>query len=192
MSLRRLYLLPAVLLAVSLPLSAATPTAGERAPDFTLSTIDGTNVSLSGLARNGRVAVVLLRGYPGYQCPFAQQQFQSFTQAATQFATLSTEVLFVYPGNGGKDLAANAWAMLGGQTLPANVHLVLDPDYVFATKYGLRWDAEGQTVYPSTFLIHPDRTVFFAHTGQSQSDLTQSADALAVIAADTDAPKPAD
>jgi len=79
--------------------------------------------------------------------------------------------------------------MVGSQTLPANVHLALDPDYTFTNLYGLRWDANGETAYPSTFLIHADKTVVFSH-GQYHSDFTPVTDMLMVIAADNTNPKP--
>lgn len=184
MSLRRLILLPAVLLAVSLAAVAATPTPGERAPDFTLSTLDGSPVSLGKLAHNGPVVLILLRGYPGYQCPFSQQQFQSYAQSAALFAASGTQVLFVYPGAATKDLASDAANMVGSTALPANISLVLDPGYTFTNLYGLRWDAPEQTAHPSTFVINPGRSVFFAHIGQSASDLIPVADSLAILAAD--------
>ena len=189
MSMRRLILLPALLLAVSLPSVAATPGVGQRAPDFTLSTPDGSSLSLNSLTSQNRVVLILLRGYPGYQCPFSQQQFQNYQQTAAQFAALGAHVVFIYPGTGGKNLADDAAQMIGDQPLPANVHVVLDPDYVISTQYGLRWDAPDQTVYPSTFLVAKNRTVFFAHTGRSSSDLTPPADALAALSANTSAPK---
>jgi peroxiredoxin len=189
MSMRRLILLPALLLAVSLPSVAATPGVGQRAPDFTLSTPDGSSLSLNSLTSQNRVVLILLRGYPGYQCPFSQQQFQNYQQTAAQFATLGAHVVFIYPGTGGKNLADDAAQMIGDQPLPANVHVVLDPDYVISTQYGLRWDAPDQTVYPSTFLVAKNRTVFFAHTGHTSSDLTPPADALAALSANTSAPK---
>jgi hypothetical protein len=71
MSLRRLFYLPALLLAVSLPSVAATPSVGQRAPDFTLSTPTGEQLSLSALTSQGNVVLIVLRGYPGYQCPFS-------------------------------------------------------------------------------------------------------------------------
>lgn len=189
MSMRRLFLLPALLFAVSLPAVAGTPGVGQRAPEFTLSTLSGNTLSLGSLMSQGRVVVIFLRGYPGYQCPFSQQQFQNYQQTAAQFAALGAQVVFVYPGTGGKSLADNAAQMVGDQPLPANIHIVLDPDYVFSTKYGLRWDAPSQTVYPSTFLVASNGTVIFAHTGRTSNDLTPPADALAVLNADTNAPK---
>jgi|SRR5215472_6715310 len=190
MSLGRLFLLPALLLAVSLPALAGTPSIGQRAPDFTLPAIDGSSFSLSQLTANSRLVVVVLRGYPGYQCPFSQQQFQNYVQSASQFASLGTQVLLVYPGQDGKDLAADATEMTGSQPLPSNVHLVLDPGYTFTNLYGLRWNADNETAHPSTFLIHPDGTVVFSHIGQFHSDFTPVSNMLAVINADNGGTKP--
>jgi peroxiredoxin len=189
MSMRRSFLLPAILLAVSLPSVAATPSVGQRAPDFTLSTIDGKPISLGSLTSKGRVVLILLRGYPGYQCPFSQQQFLQYQQAAAQFAAVGTQVLFIYPGTAGKSLADDAAQMVGDQPLPANMHVVLDPDFVFTNKYGLRWDAPNQTAYPTTFLLTGNGLVLYAHTGRASSDLVEPPDALAVLNADTNAVK---
>jgi peroxiredoxin len=190
MSIGRLFLLPALLLAASVPSIAATPVVGQRAPDFTLNALDGSSLSLRQLTAAGRLVIVVLRGYPGYQCPFSQQQFQSYQQAAAQFASLSTQVLFVYPGNGGKNLSLDAADMIGSQPLPQNVHVVLDPNYSFTNLYGLRWNATDETAYPSTFLINSDRTVVFTHVGQFHSDFTPVTDTLAVVNADNNNPKP--
>jgi peroxiredoxin len=190
MSLGRSFLLPVLLLAFSLPAVAATPAVGQQAPDFTLSALDGTSVSLNKLTASGRVVVVVLRGYPGYQCPFSQQQFQSYLQSAAQFAALGTQVLFVYPGTASKNLAADAADMAGNQPLASNVHLVLDPDYSFTNLYGLRWNDLNETAYPSVFVIHSGNSVIFEHVGQSHSDFTPVTDTLAVVTADNGATKP--
>jgi thioredoxin-dependent peroxiredoxin len=190
MSLGRLFLLPVLLLAISLPAVAATPAVGQRAPDFTLTALDGSPLSLNKLSATGHVVVVVLRGYPGYQCPFSQQQFQSYAQAAAQFASLGTHVVLVYPGVGGKNLATDAADLAGTQPLAANIHLVLDPDYSFTNLYGLRWNGAEETAYPSTFVIGANNFVLFAHVGQVHSDFTPVSDTLAVVAADNGNPKP--
>lgn len=190
MSLGRLFLLPVFLLAVSLPAVAATPAVGQQAPDFTLNTLDGSTLSLSKLSASGHVVLVVLRGYPGYQCPFSQQQFQSYQQAAAQFAAIGTHVLLVYPGEAGKNLASDAAALTGSQTLPSNIHLVLDPNYTFTNLYGLRWNAQDETAYPSTFVIGSNNLVVFSHVGQFHSDFTPVNDTVAVVNADNGNPKP--
>jgi len=188
MSLRRL-LLPTVLLAVSLPSVAATPGVGQRAPDFTLSTVNGERLTLSSLTHKANVVLILLRGYPGYQCPFSQLQFQTYQQAAATFAATGTEIVFVYPGTDSKNLAEDAVQMTGNGHLPANVHLVIDPNYDFTNKYGLRWNEANQTAYPTTFLLDKTGMVIFAHKGRTSSDQTPASDALAVINANTTAKK---
>lgn len=185
MSLRRLFLLPALLLLASLSSVAATPGVGQRAPDFSLSTTSGEQLSLSTLIGKGNVVLIVLRGYPGYQCPFSQQQFQAYQQAAASFAATGTDVLFIYPGTDGRNLADDARQMTGAAQLPPNVHVVLDPNFQVTTQYGVRWSAPNQTAYPSTFLVSKNGNVIFAHTGRTSSDQTPVKDALAVIASNT-------
>ncbi len=188
--MRRLFLLPVLLLAVSLPAVAAPPAVGQTAPDFTLPTLSGSAITLSSLARSGGpVVLVVLRGYPGYLCPFSQQIFNSYQQYAAQFAALGAQMLVVFPGAANKNLASDAASLLGSVALPSNVHLVLDPDYSFTNLYGLRWNATDETVYPSTFLINPNRQVVFSHVGQFHSDFTPVSDALLVVNADNNNPK---
>lgn len=190
MSLRRLSFLPVLLLAASLSASAATPGVGQSAPDFTLPTPGGNSLTLSSLTSQGNVVLIVLRGYPGYQCPFSQQQFQLYQQAAAQFAALGAQVLFVYPGTDSKNLMSDALQMTGLAPLPANIHIVLDPTYQVVNQYGLRWNGPSETAYPSTFVVSKGGTIYFAHTGYSFSDQTPPSDTLAVINANTGATKP--
>ncbi len=188
MSLRRLLSLSALLLSVALPGLAATPGVADHAPDFTLSTPGGASLQLSSLTARGRVVLIVLRGYPGYQCPYSQQQFNDFQQAAAQFAALNTQVLFIYPG-ASANLASEASAFAPTKSLPDNVHLVIDPDFTVTNQYGLRWNATGETAYPSTFVIEKDGSVYSAKIGKTHSDHPTAADTLAAVNADTSAIK---
>jgi peroxiredoxin len=181
MSLGRLFLLPVLLLAISLRASAAPPAVGQPAPNFTVTALDGSTLTLSTLTAKGSLLVVVLRGYPGYQCPFSQQIFQSYQQQAAQFAALGTQLLFVYPGNDGSNLANDAAGMIGSQPLASNVHVVLDPDYTLTNLYGVRWDGTDQTAYPATFVVNPSHSITFAHIGQLQSDFTPASNLLAFV-----------
>lgn len=51
----------------------------------------------------------------------------------------------------GLDMRAKEF--IAGKTFPAHITLVLDPNYTFTNRHGLRWDAPNETAYPSTFLI---------------------------------------
>lgn len=140
---------------------AAPPTVGERPPDFKLSTPEGKVVQLSEVMAKGPVVLVILRGYPGYQCPYCNRQVQDFIANAPKFTELGANVILVYPGPP-QDLAGKANEFLTGKQLPANFNLVLDPGYSFTNQYGLRWDAKSETAYPSTFLINKDGLIFFS------------------------------
>ena len=189
MTKRRLFALPAFLLAISLPALAATPRIGEQAPDFTLPTVNGGQLTLSSLTARGSVVLVVLRGYPGYQCPFSQQQFEAYQAAAASFAAAGAEVVFVYPGDGGQELLKNARQLAGALVLPAHTHMVVDAGYEFTTLYGLRWQSTNQTAYPSTFLVDPKGMIFFAHTGRTSSDQTPPTETLAALTSNTTAQK---
>jgi peroxiredoxin len=176
-----LTLLTALLSIAALPALAATPVVGQKAPDFTLSTPEGAKLHFADLTAKGTVVLILLRGYPGYQCPYCQKQIHDFISSADQFAKAGAQVLLVYPGppadldQRAKEAIAKANA---DQQLPANFHLVIDPDYSFTNLYGLRWDAPKETAYPSTFLVDRQRKIFFAKTSHAHGDRTTAADTL--------------
>jgi peroxiredoxin len=172
--LKRL-LLSALLL--TMPALAATPDVGDRAPDFTLSTPEGASIRLSALTSKTTTVLVVLRGYPGYQCPYCQRQVQDFISHASDFAKGGAQVLLVYPGPPA-DLAGHAREFLDKRTLPDNVHLVIDPDYNFTKRYDLRWDAPHETAYPSTFVINRGGVITFRKISHEHGDRTTAQDML--------------
>ena len=188
MSLRRLLSLPSLLLALTVSALAATPGVTDHAPDFTLPTPGGDALQLSSLTASGRVILIVLRGYPGYQCPYSLQQFNDFQQSAAQFAALNTQVVFIYPGTS-SSLASEANAFAPANSLPGNIHLVIDPDFTVTNLYGLRWDAPSETAYPSTFIIEKDSSIFSVKVGKSHGDHPTAADTLAALNADVPAAK---
>ncbi len=162
---------------------AQTPDIGAKAPDFALSTPEGQSVRLSSLSAKGPVVLVLLRGYPGYQCPYCQRQAHDFQANAAAFAALHTQILLVYPGPPA-DLDAHAKEFLATQeALPVNFHLVTDPDYTMTNQYGLRWDAPHETAYPSTFLLDRRGVIVSRKISRGHGDRTTAADVLADLKA---------
>ena len=146
---------------------------GAKAPDFVLSTPDNKAIHLTDIVSKGPVALVVLRGYPGYQCPYCNRQVQDLIEKSPELSSLGVQILAVYPGPP-KDLGSKANEFLVGKTLPANFTLVLDPGYKFTNLYGLRWDAEHETALPSTFLIDQKGIIFFSkvvkeHGGRATS-----------------------
>ena len=158
---RLILLIPLFFLVEALPLSAgAAPTVGEKAPDFVLATPEGKSVRLSEAILKGPVVLVVLRGYPGYQCPYCNRQVQDFIQRSQGFADAGARVVVVYPGPP-QDLGVKAGEFLADKKFPDNFDLLLDPGYEFTNLYGLRWDAPHETAYPSTFLIDRQGFIFF-------------------------------
>ncbi len=152
----------------------APPAVGEKAPDFSLKTPEGKDVRLSSLVAATPTVLVVLRGFPGYQCPFCTRQAGEFIARADEIRRSGGQVLFVYPGPGA-DLDKRAREFLGKTALPSNITLAVDPDYTFTRQYGLRWDAPRETAYPSTFVMDTRGVVRFAlvsktHGGRSSVD----------------------
>jgi peroxiredoxin len=179
LSIRRTLVLALTLLLSTFVVAAPeTPDIGQKAPDFTLSTPEGHPQSLSGFTSKGTVVLIVLRGFPGYQCPYCQKQVHDFVENADKFAALGVQVLLVYPGPPA-DLDQRAKDFLAKQNeLPANLHLVIDPDYKVTNQYGLRWDAPHETAYPSTFLIDRHDIIFFRKISRSHGDRTSAEDVL--------------
>jgi peroxiredoxin len=163
--------------ATVLPIAAAPPAIGEKAPDFKLSTPEGKIVQLSEVEAKGPVVLVVLRGYPGYQCPYCNRQVQDFIQKSQGFAEAGTRVVLVYPGPP-QDLGAKASEFLADKKLPENFDLVLDPGYEFTNMYGLRWEAPHETAYPSTFLIDRQGVIFFSKIVKEHGGRTTAAEIL--------------
>ena len=147
-------------------LAATSPAVGETATNFTLRSLAGDDVQLSDVYAEGRVALVVLRGYPGYQCPACARQTHEFIRNADAFKQISARVLFVYPGPS-EDLQSRSEEFIRDKTFPAHFTLLLDPDYTFTNLYGLRWDAPNETAYPATFLIGEDGKIFYADISAS-------------------------
>jgi peroxiredoxin len=124
------------------------------------------------------LVLVVLRGFPGYQCPYCQKQVQDFVAHAADFAAKKATVLLVYPGPPA-DLDQHAREFLATQSeLPSNIVLVTDPNYTMTNLYGLRWDAPHETAYPSTFILDKKRTVLFEKISHSHGDRLSAQDAL--------------
>ena len=174
-----LFVLLAIwVLSTGAPAFAKTPAEGAQAPDFTLSTPSGKAVRMSGMHQGHDLVLVLLRGFPGYQCPYCMRQVHDFVEHASGFAAKNTTVLLVYPGPPA-DLDQHANEFLAKQAeLPSNIVLVTDPDYAVTNLYGLRWDAPNETAYPSTFILDKMGTIVFEKISHTHGDRMSAQDPL--------------
>lgn len=156
------------------------PSVGDQAPDFKLSSIDDKTVELSSLRKEGPVVLVVLRGYPGYQCPICTKQVSGLLGDARKFKDAGGNVVLIYPGPS-RELKKHAEEFVRGKSLPDNFYLLLDPDYRFTNAYDLRWDTAGETAYPSIFVIGADGKVQFAKISKSHGDRASSTEMLKVL-----------
>jgi peroxiredoxin len=162
--------------------AAEIPKVGDKAPDFTLKALDDQAVKLSDLTAKGPVVLVVLRGWPGYQCPICDRQVHDFIALKAEFAAAKAQLVFVYPGPA-DDLKAHAeeFKKWKGKEWPQEFLYVLDPEYVMVNGYGLRWDAPRETAYPSTFIIDNQGAVRFSKVSRTHGDRTRASDVLAEV-----------
>ncbi len=155
-------------------MAATPPKVGDKAPDFTLNTLDRQSVRLSDVTPKGKTVLIVLRGWPGYQCPFCTQQVQDYIKSESEFAGSHARVLMVYPGPA-DTLIAHAKEFLNNKDWPKDFTFVIDPAFNMVNAYGLRWDAPNETSYPSTFILDQKGIVRFAKISHSHSDRTKAA-----------------
>jgi thioredoxin-dependent peroxiredoxin len=159
---------------------AMRPSVGGVAPNFVLRTLDDKQVELQQLIAKSPVVLVVLRGWPGYQCPLCTRQVQEFIAQAPQFHERGAHVVMVYPGPAPK-LEEHAREFLKNKNWPAEFTFVADPDYQMITRYGLRWDAKNETAYPSTFIIDREGKVQFAYVSKTHGDRVSAAKVMAEV-----------
>jgi peroxiredoxin len=159
---------------------AAPLAVGEKARAFSLNDLEGKTVTLADTATRGPFALVVLRGWPGYQCPICTKQFADLRAKADEFRKRGTPVLLVYPGPIDR-LDEHAREFLRNEKLPEGFTFVTDPGYAFVNAYGLRWNAQGETAYPSTFVIDKEQTVRFAKVSKGHGDRASAKEILDAI-----------
>ncbi len=159
---------------------ADVPKVGEKAPDFKIQALDESSVKLAASLKKGPVILVILRGYPGYQCPICTKQVGELIANAAKFEERKAQVILVYPGPG-EGLKQHADEFVTGKTLPKNFRLGIDPDYALIKKYDLRWDAPNETSYPSTFVIDKAGKIRFAKVSHSHGERAQTEDVLKAL-----------
>lgn len=163
------------------------PKVGNVAGDFELRSVEGDQVRLSEKLKSGKVVLVVLRGYPGYQCPLCHRQVAELIKSADQFQKAGASVLLVYPGPP-KNLAARAREFIDQKAIPKNFTLLLDPQFKFTLSYGLRWDAPKETAYPSTFVLEEKSgRVLYAVVSKTHGGRASTADVLKAVELPADA-----
>ncbi len=149
------------------------PMVDQDAPEFELKNLNDEPISLKKLTEKGPVVLLVLRGWPGYQCPICNRQVGEFLSKNADFEKAGAQVVMIYPGPADL-LAEHAKEFQGAKDFPANFHYVIDPDYKFTEAWGLRWEAARETAYPSTFVVGQDNKIKFGETSTSHGGRTKA------------------
>lgn len=157
-------------------IATGAPDVGSAAIDFELPIVGSADetIRLSDEIKNGPVVVVVLRGYPGYQCRLCSKQVGAMANRAKAIAAETSRVILVYPGPASM-LDEHAEEFMGQRTLPSPLVVVRDPDMKMIDAWGLRWNAPRETAYPATFVIDGDGKVVWkmisdSHAGRSSAE----------------------
>lgn len=155
------------------------PKEGSILEDFTGVTMNGGTFQLSKEVEKGSVVIVMLRGFPGKQCPVCSTQVAGYIAKAKEFEDQrNTPVVFIYPGKvNNLDKRAKEFTapLEEKEDLPNNFIFVIDSDYEITNHLGLRWNEENETAYPAAFVIDHDGYVQYSkvsdnHRGRATAD----------------------
>ena len=160
--------------------NSANVTVGDQALPFSGKTVEGNNIQLEDLYKNNPVVFVMLRGWPGYQCPICTKQVGGLVEDAEKFQNAGATVLMVYPGPS-EELVEHANEFSEDFTFPSHFYFILDPDYSITNLYGLRWDAPNETAYPSTFIVNKNGEIVFAEVSSSHGGRAENDEILRVL-----------
>jgi peroxiredoxin len=162
------------------PSAAAVPKVGDKAADHALEDVDGKTVRFSEQLKAGPLVVVVLRGWPGYQCPFCTKQVADLLAHARDFESAGAGVMLVYPGPA-DGLRTHAAEFRKDREFPPQFRLLVDPDYHFAVSHGLRWDAPNETVYPATFVLDRQGVVRFVRVSHEHGGRVAAKEIIEVL-----------
>ncbi|QIA06853.1 peroxiredoxin family protein [Draconibacterium halophilum] len=153
---------------------------GDKIIDFKVLLIDSKEIPLNELYGQSPIVLVVLRGWPEYQCPICTRQVGELVAEADQFKSYGAKVLMIYPGPS-EVLREKAEEFTEDITFPEGFYFALDPNYLMVNKYGLRWDAPKETAYPSTFVIDKGGEVVFAKVSSGHGGRADVEEVMAAL-----------
>lgn len=151
---------------------------GDRVIEFDLPIVGSQEyLSLSDQYKQGAVVVIVLRGFPGYQCPECTRQLGSLANRAKALATEAHRVILVYPGPQ-QELERRAEEFKGARKLPDPLVIVRDDGMEVVQQWGLRWNGLKETAYPATYIIDRNGRVRWKQVSQSHAGRSSIEDIL--------------
>ena len=140
--------------------SQTQPEVGKRAPDFSLTTSDGSQVSL----KDFRGKWVVLYFYPKDFTSGCTMEARNFQRDLAKFSDAGAVILGV-----SVDTAQSHKDFCAKEGL--NFKLLADPDAKVSTEYGSVMDYKGQKLAArNTFIINPNGDIAKVYTGVKPAD----------------------
>ncbi|TWT82487.1 AhpC/TSA family protein [Planctomycetes bacterium CA13] len=176
-----MLLATAVLVNADEPAKTGPLAVGDKAINFELPIIgENSYVNLEDEIRKGPVVVVVLRGYPGYQCPLCNQQVSSLINRAKKLAESCQRVILVYPGKANM-LEQHAEEFMGSRSIPDPMVMVRDDAMKMVTEWGIRWNSPRETAYPATYVINQNGRVAWSKISDSHAGRSRPEEILQAI-----------
>jgi len=137
---------------------------GEQAPDFTLETTTGTEISLSETLDDGPTVVLVNRGH---WCSFCAEQLQTFSRVEYDlWFNDNVDVLSVVTDEVGPLVQMR-------DRYDLSLQLLADPDGEVADQYsGTEETSHGLTGIAATYVIDSDGTVQYEQVASDPGDRT--------------------
>ncbi len=142
--------------------------------------LDGKLVSSTKLLEKGPVVLIVMRGFPGYDCPACSAQLADFVKQSDAFKAAGAQIMIVYPGSI-QDLEAKAKGFVSKQQLTDSFHLVIDKELKIVKQLGLFWDAPKETAYPTTLVADRQGKIRFVKISRTHGGRTKAAEVIAAL-----------
>lgn len=139
---------------------------GKRLPQTRFLGPSGDVVEIDALRDGRALALVVLRGFPGYVCPFCTAQTAALSNRLADFDRLGVRVALVYPGPADTVpvFLEAVREYRKGQELPMPV--LFDPELAAVRSLGIA----GEVALPTSVLVDADGIVRYVYVGRSHDD----------------------
>ncbi|MBO6655681.1 MAG: AhpC/TSA family protein [Pseudomonadales bacterium] len=144
---------------------------GETAPDFSLQSHSGGDISLYALLKNGPVVLSFFRGF---WCPYCKTEIEAYEDVQGELERMGCTYLAITPQK-----------PVDAATLPSNYDVVYDRDNLIAGRFGIVYELDHaerdlfqswgllldkvnesdkwELPVPATFILAQDRTIGFEY-----------------------------
>jgi peroxiredoxin Q/BCP len=144
---------------------------GEKAPNFTISDLQGQRVSLSHYQGKKNVVLVFMRGL---SCPFCRAQLEHLRADFEEFYRRDAEILVVAP-----DSRERVWKYWQEKDLPFTA--LPDPSHHVANRYDqeVNWLKLGRM--PALMVVDKGGHIHLAHYGGAMWDIPANEEILTLL-----------